>query len=292
MKVKELILLVGPPGSGKSSYCSTYPLHFRISQDDQGREGHMKLFQDCLEMGSDIIVDRMGFSKEQRNRYLVPAKEQGYTTKIVVLHVPQATCYSRCVARQGHPTIQDAKTASKAIHGFFKKYERVEDNEADVVERLGWDGPKETAIVSDLDGTLANIEHRLHFVRGTDDITERKKDWKSFFNASGDDTVYTWCAEILWAMQDKYRIIIVTARPDEYKAATTDWLQKNDIVYDAIYMRQRDDFRHDSIAKEIILDYELKTRYNILFCLDDRSSVVQLWRKHGLVALQCANGNF
>lgn len=36
--------------------------------------------------------------------------------------------------------------------------------------------------IFDLDGTLALIEHRLHFIQGP------KKDWRGFFGAVGDDS--------------------------------------------------------------------------------------------------------
>ena len=43
-------------------------------------------------------------------------------------------------------------------------------------------------------------------------------------------------------------------------------------------MRRRNDFRQDNIIKEVILDFELLTRYNIEFCLDDRNQVVKMFR--------------
>ena len=58
-------------------------------------------------------------------------------------------------------------------------------------------------------------------------------------------------------------------------------------------MRPRDDHRKDDIVKEIILDFEIKTRVNnILFAVDDRQSVVDLWRNRGITTLACAKGDF
>lgn len=33
-------------------------------------------------------------------------------------------------------------------------------------------------------------------------------------------------------------------------------------------------------------------RDNILFVIDDRDSVVEMWRRNGLTVLQCAKGDF
>lgn len=288
--MKELIILVGPPGSGKSTFCQKYPNHVRVNQDEQDRDGHFKIFEAAINSGFSIIIDRMNFSKEQRERYLAPARSAGYRTKIVVLHVPKATCLARCNARTNHPTIKTPQEASKAVHFFFKKYERVQDSEADIVERLGWEGTKETVIISDLDGTLADLSHRLHYVRGVDNITERKKDWKSFFEESINDVPHQWCKSILTYMP--FKVIVATARPDNYRKITTEWLKNNFINYQDIIMRERNDFRQDNIVKEIMLEWEIKTKYNVLFWLDDRKSVIDIVRSHGIMVLACNDKDF
>jgi len=118
--MKELILLVGPPGSGKSTKAlgelndSVY-----INQDLQGKEGHQKLFLESVKSELPIIVDRMNFSKEQRNRYLIPAKEAGYKTRIVVLHESFETCFNRCMKRENHETIKTQRDARNALDFFF-----------------------------------------------------------------------------------------------------------------------------------------------------------------------------
>lgn len=38
-------------------------------------------------------------------------------------------------------------------------------------------------IIVDLDGTLANIDHRLHYIK------QNKPDWNAFYGACKDDTV-------------------------------------------------------------------------------------------------------
>ena len=52
-----------------------------INQDAQGRE-HLRLFEEATEAGKDICVDRMGFNKSQRDRYLNPAKAKATKLKL------------------------------------------------------------------------------------------------------------------------------------------------------------------------------------------------------------------
>lgn len=289
--MKQLILLVGPPGSGKSSkaYKIRDDENFAyINQDSQGKE-HLQLFNKALLERQSIVVDRMNFNKEQRNRYLEPAKKQGYNTKIIVLHESYETCLNRCLKRIGHETIKDEVDAKSALNMFFAKYERVEDNETDVIERIWPDGPKPFAIICDLDGTLCNIDHRLHHVRRTDD---KSKDWKSFFEGIPNDSVNDWCKTILNGIESNQYIVLCSGRPDSYRKITEEWLKNNDISYNKLFMRNRADHRQDNITKELILDFEILTRYTPYFAIDDRSQVVEMWRKRGIICLQCNEGDF
>jgi len=309
--MKTLRILVGPPGSGKSTFAQDMiendgdigAMVTRISQDDQGRKGHMDLFEKAIANGEHIILDRMNFSKEQRNRYLIPAKKAGYHTEIIVFHVPYATCLERCMQRKDHPTINNVgqkeydfsgalqkEKAQSALHTFFTKYERVSDLEADSVKRLGWDNQsKEKIIWCDLDNTLCNTDHRNHFVNRS----QGKPDWKGFFDAMGEDLCNEWCKQILLNFhQNGTKIFLASGRPDNYRKVTESWLTHYQIPYEDLFMRQRNDFRQDDIVKEIILEFEVKPRADILFALDDRDQVVRKLRERGVIVLQCDYGNF
>ena len=287
--IPEIIVLVGPPGSAKSTLAKEYKQHVYINQDTQQKE-HLEIFKRAIEQKHDIIVDRMGFNVEQRKRYLEPAKKVGYKTRIIVLHQNKETCLKRCAARNDHPTIKNEQDAGRAVNMFFSKYERVEDSEADVVERI-W--PKELygtlqldALVCDIDNTLSNTSHREHHLQGP------KKNWKAFFDNMHNDTLNKWCAKIVNTMRQNNIIVICSGRPDTYRDITKKWLEDNKIQYDWLFMRPRDDSREDSIVKEIILEWEILTRFQPLFYIDDRLQVINKIRQHGIVVLDCKGNTF
>lgn len=293
--MSKIILMVGPPGSGKSTLAKRFVDEgfTYVNQDSQGKQGHLDVFALALQSGDDIVVDRMNFSKQQRDRYLVPAKEKGYDTEIRVVHEPYRVCLSRCLERKNHETIQDEKSARSALGTFFSKYERVQNEEADNVFRIYSGGNKPLAIICDLDGTLCNVDHRLHHVRRP---PGDKKNWKAFFDGLGDDRPNKWCVDILKSMHKDYTIVFCSGRPDNYRQQTYKWLEENDLtnlhhdVY--LYMRPRNDQRQDNIVKEIILDFEILPRFTPFFMIDDRKQVVDMYRERGFTVLQCSEGDF
>lgn len=135
---KEVIILVGSRGSGKSTYClNNLPNHFRISQDEQGAK-HLDLYKEVLATNkTDIVIDRINHTREQRYRYISLAKEAGYTTKIIELFEDYLLCYGRMKMRKDHPTIKhtDDETIKKALDMYYNQYEIIRDSEADIVVR-------------------------------------------------------------------------------------------------------------------------------------------------------------
>jgi hypothetical protein len=142
------------------------------------------------------------------------------------------------------------------------------------------------AIIVDLDGTLCNNDHRRHLIEGT------PKDWDWFNRLCYKDTVNEWCAELIARFADTHEILFVSGRNEAYRDLTVRWLDENGFCCPSLFMRQNNDFRKDSEVKQEIYNTHIKGKFNVLFCVDDRKQVVDMWRANGLVCLQCAEGNF
>ena len=146
---------------------------------------------------------------------------------------------------------------------------------------------KYNAILVDLDGTLCNVEHRVHHVKA------KPKNWKAFNEAMDQDESYFWCIELIAAMRARgYKTYFVTGRDENFREMTEAWLKRHNVAHDGLYMRAANDFREDSDVKEELYLGKIEKHAQVLFVVDDRKSVVEKWRELGLTCLQCAPGDF
>lgn len=148
----------------------------------------------------------------------------------------------------------------------------------------------EKAIIVDLDGTLTNVDHRLHHIQ------KEPKDWNTFNHHVEGDALNIWCAQIITAMRNSgYKTVLLTGRREKYRDKTEAWLKKHDIQYEVLHMRKdhEDSFRRpDHQIKRDIYQKEIAPKYNVLFVLEDRLKVVRMWREIGVTCLQCDWGDF
>jgi hypothetical protein len=142
-------------------------------------------------------------------------------------------------------------------------------------------------IVFDIDGTIANIEHRRHWV------ASKPKNWAAFNAGMSLDTVYE---DIKWINTNfaaqGHTIILCSGRGEDSRAVTTTWLNTNGIFFDDLYMRDHGDHRQDSIVKTELLAQIREQHGEPYLWFDDRTQVVDAIRAQGVRVLQVAPGDF
>jgi hypothetical protein len=135
---------------------------------------------------------------------------------------------------------------------------------------------KPTAHIYDVDGTLANVDPYLHFVRGSN------KDYDAFHGASIDALPNIDVIEMLNnSVSDGHSILIVTSRKEKYRGLTSMWLAKNNIRSHGLFMRSDDDHRPDYETKKDILD-KITKLWNVTYAVDDNPNIIKLWENHGI----------
>ena len=140
---------------------------------------------------------------------------------------------------------------------------------------------KTRALIVDLDGTLAIFEG----VRNGLDFSDVTK-----------DKVNEVVKEVLM-MYKKYdkkrKIIVISGRPNTKNVYQQSlfWLKKNKIPFDKLFLVDREGLP-DAENKKFFYQTKIKDKYQIDFVLEDRNSVVKMWREIGLVCFQVAETNY
>ena len=146
-------------------------------------------------------------------------------------------------------------------------------------------------IIVDLDGTLALNQHRFHYIYPKDGS---KPDWNGFFLACVDDEPNWPVIKAVRSFKESgYKVHIFSARGKIALTETIEWLDKHDVPHDQLTMKDIGCYTPDEELKREWLE-TLYPNYleDILFILDDRDKVVNMWRSLGLVCFQVADGDF
>ena len=235
-----------------------------------------------LYMGRNIIVDDTNHNSRTFKDVckLVENLNISVEVKEVVFYIDLQTALDR--DRHRTPSVGDdivIKFFNKFGGENFKNYKakaRVFFKRDDLPVKH--DGPK--AIICDLDGTLCLYGDKNPYSR-------------DFEN----DILNSPVADVLYSLQideECPMIIFTSGRSEKYRAQTIDFLTKH-FFYPGdyiLFMRADGDMRNDGLVKYEMYRDNIYGKYNILFVLDDRNRVVDMWRSVGLTCFQVAEGDF
>ena len=141
--------------------------------------------------------------------------------------------------------------------------------------------------IFDLDGTLALIGHRRHFVEN------RANKWDEFHAACVDDKPNPAVIDVYRQLARNADVWIFSGRSDAVHAETVAWLDRHGVEFDALLMRKSGDHTPDDVLKRQWLDDMLvDDRERLAATFDDRDRVVKMWRDAGITCFQVAPGAF
>ncbi len=303
----SVIVMRGLPGSGKSTYAyelmKKEPGRFvRVNKDDIRsmlhnnvwsreneeitRQAHDNAILVALRNGKNLIIDNTNLvpaSLRKLHRLLESVGGVKVIEKCFNVSVEEAK--RRNALREGKARVPDSAIEGMAKGAGIDRGRILEDREVIYPPRAQqttlYHGNVELpkAILVDLDGTLATIGDRSPY-----DASEC--DTKDILN-----TPIAECVKAMYAAG--YKIIFMSGRQEKDRLPTERFITKHlPNLEHVLFMRATDDSRKDYIIKEELFNAYVRENYNISFAIDDRNSIIDLWRFLGITALQCAEGNF
>ena len=300
--MSKLLILVGAPGSGKSTFARyflrTEDNWIRVNRDDfrlmQFGDSLMIPFYEeriskmveasvltLLKSDTNVIIDATNTSLRTIQDMIHTYTEYA-DISFKVFDLPVDELVKRCDKRYE----ETGKFISKSV------VERNVANLKHTLEKFDFapiprkvqvatssyatqDKNLPKAVICDLDGTLSLLNGRDPYNAATCD----------------NDLLNTPVAAALkMAKQQGYQVILLSGREDKFREPTVRFLNKHQIGYDLLLMRTSNDFRKDNIIKRELFEGEIQGKYFVEFLLDDRNQVVDMWRKD--LHLPCFQVNY
>lgn len=299
--MKQLILTVGCPGSGKSTwaqeYCKTRPGWYVVNRDNirvglmgitarneyKYSKAREKLVTEILVSQIQVIMDKEGtkgvivadtnLNEERRNYFKSIAKVLNASYHEEVFDVPWTELLKRNLHRG-----EGAVPIDVLRQMFWKMCE--------YQGKPVYDGTpgKPKAVIFDVDGTLAKMVGRSPYDLEKCDT----------------DIINPMVVELARSYyRDGYAIIVVSGRESgtsedeiKYKMMTRKWLTDKFIPFTEHFQREQGDSRGDMIVKEEIFWRDIAPYYDVKLAVDDRAQVVEMWRRIGVECWQVDHGDF
>lgn len=297
--MSKLIILRGVSGSGKSTWAENQSGVVVVSRDKirtaffpmpdadyykspilRDMEDSVTRIQDAaieqsLKAGQDVIVDNTNIEWKYVKALAKIGNRVGAEVEIKVFDVPLNIALSRNAQRAALGGRNVPEDVIRKQHSRFQgnKTKELEP----VISPITYSGTpgKPRAFLVDIDGTLAHHNN-----------ARSPYDWKRV----GEDTVDEVVAEVVSVLGSSnfamdlghYTVVVMSGRDGSCREETKEWLDKHDIIYDALFMRDAGDMRADNIVKAELFDTCVRDNYDVRFVIDDRRQVCDMWLSMGL----------
>lgn len=150
------------------------------------------------------------------------------------------------------------------------------------------DTPLKDTVVVDIDGTIADLTHRLKYYSGPE------KDLEKFYSLVSEDKPIHNIIRMVESLAKDYKIVFCTGRCERSMQDTITWLRSVLFVNKTfeLLMRPEDDRRMDTEVKPEILIHNGLSPKNVLLIIEDRNRMVKEWRSRGFTCIQVVDGNY
>ena len=280
-----VVITRGLPASGKTTFARKWVLadpenRVRVEKDDIRKDSRLfKGGEYKHKRGDERIVIK------ERDRLIHQALSAGKSvissdTNLVQKHVTQITG----IARKYDAEVKVEKFLDVPLADLIERDSKRENPVGEQVIRkmfhtqvktlptfYNWVEGREICIITDIDGTLTlGPKNRSPY------------EWHKV----GNDELNVATSAILDSVREvqgkrhssPVKTIVFSGRDGVCRPETEKWLEDKMIDYDDLFMRAEGDSRNDALVKLELFNKHIRGKYNVLFVLDDRPRVVQMWQ--------------
>ena len=142
------------------------------------------------------------------------------------------------------------------------------------------------AVVVDIDGVLSEAAGRQHYLEAP------RHDWRSFFDACGEDPVIEEVKTLLDLLDAHLQIVLLTARPHRVHHLTEAWLRRYEIRWDMLITRPWGDYELSRDFKQSTV-WELRAAgFDLALAFEDDRRNVEMFRSEGIPCLYVHSGYY
>lgn len=128
--------------------------------------------------------------------------------------------------------------------------------------------------VFDVDGVLADVEHRRHH------ISDGRHDWAAFFAAAGSDPALApGVAMVHRAQDDGHLVLYLSGRPEQLRVTTLEWLRENGLPLGELVLRPDGD-HSPAVRFKVAMLRDIAAAFQIALLVDDDEQVVAAVDRH------------
>ncbi len=142
------------------------------------------------------------------------------------------------------------------------------------------------AVIVDLDGVLSDAAARQHYLEAP------RRDWRSFFDACGEDPVIEEVKVLLDLLDRDIRVVLLTARPQRVHHLTEAWLHRYRIRWDLLLMRPWGDYDLAREFKQASVRDLRAYGFDLRLAIEDDRRNVEMFRHERVPGLYIHSGYY
>jgi hypothetical protein len=143
------------------------------------------------------------------------------------------------------------------------------------------------AVLVDIDGVLSDATGRQHFLD-----EEPKRNWRGFFDACGEDPVIAEVACLIELLDRDLHVLLLTGRPVRVQPQTLAWLERYNVRWDLLIMRNAGDYAAAREFKRGTVGQLREHGFDLRLAFEDDRRNLEMFHEEGLPCVYIHSGYY